>query len=142
MRRLAERLAGRDDRDDVLQEALLAAWSKRESYNVSRGTVQSWLLGIVANQARKSTRGRRRSYPLNDLDGGGTTGPAVHVRLDVDRAIVRLASRQRMAVELFYFVGLSVREVADVMGIAEGTAKSTLADARERLRSYLRDDYK
>ncbi|TMK55831.1 MAG: RNA polymerase sigma factor, partial [Actinobacteria bacterium] len=48
-----------------------------------------------------------------------------------------LPPRQRLAVELHYFVDLDVAETAAVMKCAEGTVKSTLADARERLRSIL-----
>jgi RNA polymerase sigma-70 factor (ECF subfamily) len=57
--------------------------------------------------------------------------------LDLDRALRGLSSRQRLAVELFYYLGLPVSEVALVMGCAEGTVKSTLADARARLRTTL-----
>jgi RNA polymerase sigma-70 factor (ECF subfamily) len=59
--------------------------------------------------------------------------------VDLERAIARLAHRQRLAVELHYFIGLGVKEAAQVMGCAEGTVKSTLADARERLRGWLDD---
>ncbi|HZC52868.1 MAG TPA: sigma factor-like helix-turn-helix DNA-binding protein [Mycobacterium sp.] len=56
---------------------------------------------------------------------------------DLDRALRGLSSRQRLAVELFYYIGLPLSEIALVMGCAEGTVKSTLADARARLRTTL-----
>ena len=58
-------------------------------------------------------------------------------RLDVEYAVARLAPRQRLAVDCFYFVGLSVAETAAVMQCSEGTVKSTLSDARHRLRPLL-----
>jgi RNA polymerase sigma-70 factor (ECF subfamily) len=58
-------------------------------------------------------------------------------RVDVERALGRLTRRQRLAVGCVYFVGLSIAETAAVMGCAEGTVKSTLADARARLRTLL-----
>jgi RNA polymerase sigma-70 factor (ECF subfamily) len=59
--------------------------------------------------------------------------------LDLRFAVSQLATRQRLAVELRYYLGLPVAEVAEVMGISEGTAKSTLADARARLRERLEE---
>src|SRR6266516_7781543 len=56
MARLAARLAGGADRDDIVQEALARAWSKRGQYDASRGTASSWLLAITADQARKAAR--------------------------------------------------------------------------------------
>jgi RNA polymerase sigma factor (sigma-70 family) len=58
-------------------------------------------------------------------------------RLDLHRALRRLSRRQRLAVDCFYFAGLSLAETAAVMACAEGTVKSTLADARGRLRTVL-----
>ena len=58
--------------------------------------------------------------------------------VDVEHAVARLSTRQRLAVDCFYFVGLSIGETAAVMGCSEGTVKSTLADARGRLRVSLR----
>ena len=57
---------------------------------------------------------------------------------DLDRAIAKLAERQQLAVQLHYFVGLSVEETAAVMHCSVGTVKSTLFDARTRLRTALR----
>jgi RNA polymerase sigma-70 factor (ECF subfamily) len=57
--------------------------------------------------------------------------------VDLSRALDRLALRQRLAVDCVYFAGLRIAEAAAVMGCAEGTVKSTLADARLRLRAAL-----
>jgi len=130
MHQLAARLAGRDDGEDVVQDSLVRAWRRWETFRPERGTPQTWLLAIVADQARQ--RRRRRPAPLAS-EGSVSFEPDI----DLERAIARLAHRQRLAVELHYFVGLGVKEVARVMGCAEGTVKSTLADARARLRGWL-----
>jgi RNA polymerase sigma factor (sigma-70 family) len=59
--------------------------------------------------------------------------------LDLERAISHLPKRQRLAVDLYYFVGLDIAETAAAMGCAPGTVKSTLADARGRLRQELEE---
>ncbi len=59
------------------------------------------------------------------------------VDLDLERAIQGLPKRQRLAVELHYFTGLTTAETASVMSCSEGTVKSALHDARSNLRRAL-----
>jgi RNA polymerase sigma-70 factor (ECF subfamily) len=135
---LVARLAPAADRDDVVQEVLVRAWVKRRLYDPARGTAAAWLLAIAADQAAKARR-RARRQPVTD----STAEPVAHTDLaapgnvDLSRALGRLSRRQRLAVECVYFVGLSVAETAAVMRCAEGTVKSTLADARGKLRTLL-----
>ncbi len=137
MARLAARLAPDADRDDVVQEALARAWVKRRQYDQARGTPSAWLLAIVADQAGKARRRLRALRPAGELtDRPGPAAPTEQY-LDIERAVRGLPERQRLAVNCFYFAGLSVAETAAVMRCAEGTVKSTLADARARLRPLL-----
>lgn len=135
MANLAARMVGAADRDDVVQESLARAWRRFETFDERRGTPRSWLLAIVADRARRHNRRRLRpafvaaATTALDLDSGA----------DLAASIAKLPRRQRMAVELHYFVDLPVDEVAQVMGCAEGTVKSTLHDARARLRRALEE---
>jgi RNA polymerase sigma factor (sigma-70 family) len=142
MTRLAARLAVGADRDDIVQEALARAWSKQHQYDGTRGSVSAWLMAITADQARKAARRLRPVAELADHDapaGETSTGSRqdVDARLDVDKALRTLSARQRLAVDCYYFADLSVADTAAVMGCSEGTVKSTLSDARGRLRSLL-----
>lgn len=136
MAALAARMASPDERDDVVQEALTAAWRKFELYDDARGTPRAWLLAIVADQARKFYRRRRPSSPW---DGTGSRAD-IPADLDLERAVRGLPARQRLAVALHYFLDLPVAEVAVVMGCAEGTVKATLSHARACLRRELGED--
>lgn len=138
MARFARRLSSPDDWEDVLQEALAAGWRKRHQYDPARGSVQSWLLAIVADQAAKRWR-RLRPVPEAEQPAPSRE-PAL--ALDLDRAIRSLTRRQQVVVNLYYYLGLPVAEAAVVMGCAEGTVKSTLSDARSRLRELLGEDYR
>lgn len=137
MARLAARLTSAADSDDVVQESLVRAWRKRSQYDESRGSAQSWLLAIVSDRARRH-RSRMRPAPRQLIDVPAATGD-VERSVDVDRAIAALPRRQRLAVELHYLLGLDVRECAAVMGCSDGTVKSTLSDARRRLRTVLEE---
>lgn len=136
MARLAARLAPDGDRDDIVQDALSRAWRRRSTYDASRGSVQNWLLAIVADQAR---RARHRMKPRTSFVDAPISLAVREEDLDLERAVRRLPPRQRLAVALHYFVGLPVTDCAVVMGCAEGTVKSTLSDARARLRDELEE---
>lgn len=133
MGRLATRLTTAADSDDVVQEALVRAWRKRESYDESRGSVQSWLLAIVADRCRRHRTRHWRHESAAFIDLPAAPPPDLDRSVDIERAIGRLSERQRLAVELHYYVGLTVAEVAGVMRCSDGTVKSTLSDARKRL---------
>lgn len=141
MTRLASRLAPHADADDVVQDALTRAWQKRHQYDESRGSATTWLLAIVADQARASRRTRDRWLRVVDDSAQVPETPveASNPDVDLERAIARLAERQQLAIHLHYFVGLSVDETAAVMDCSAGTVKSTLFDARTRLRALLGD---
>lgn len=142
MGRLARRLAPHADPDDLVQDALSRAWQKRASFDAARGSALTWLLAIVADQARASRRKRLRWLRVVD-DGASVPDVAVADAVgdvDLERAIARLPERQQLAIQLHYFVGLSVDEAAAVMACAAGTVKSTLFDARSRLRELLGDE--
>jgi RNA polymerase sigma factor (sigma-70 family) len=135
MLRLARRL-GRQNAEDIVQDALLRAWSKRGQYDPARGPFRSWLLAITAERAYKTWRWTsRHKVPAVRI----RTGVVVDERLDLERSLMRLSPKQRQAVDCFYFVGLTVAETSVVMGCPPGTVKSTLAAARSRLRHLLEE---
>ena len=131
--RLAARIGPAGMQDDVVQEALIRAWRHRSRYSAARGPFVNWLLAIVANEARRASG--RVTFPLR-VDRGQLAAD-VDQRVDVEAAVRRLPARQRLAVDCFYFCGLSVEQTAAVMACSAGTVKSTLADARSTLRNLL-----
>lgn len=140
MARVAGRLSRPEDRDDVLQEALTAAWRKRGDFDPARGDVRTWLLVITVDRARKAWRRRRPQVALTDsLVAAEPVSSEVSV--DLRRAVDALPARQRVAVALHYYAGLSITEAAGVMHCAPGTVKSSLSDARKSLRKALGEEY-
>jgi len=133
--RVAGRLGPPDRREDVLQEALLRAWAHRRQYDPQKGPLLSWLVAIVANEARRAWGRQKRLLPVRLPPNGVETGS--DERLDLRAATGRLPERQRLAVDCFYFIGLSIAQTAAVMGCSEGYVKSALSDARKHLRLEL-----
>jgi RNA polymerase sigma-70 factor (ECF subfamily) len=138
MAQLARRLAPTGEWEDVLQEALSATWRKRAQFDERRGSARNWLLAIVADQARKGHR-RVVRWPARAVE---RLHEDDHADPDLDRALAALSVRQRTAVVLHYYLGLSMGDIAEVMSCATGTVKSTLSDARVRLRRELGEDFR
>lgn len=136
MAHLARRLAPAAEDHDVLQEALVRAWRHRSRFDPSRGALRSWLLKIVANEAKRTWRIARRrvlfgTQQLEDQEGDVSSAMWIRVQ--------GLPWRQRQAVALYYYLDLSVRDVAEVMGCAEGTVKATLNAARNGIRQSFQE---
>lgn len=138
--RVAGRVSPPGMRDDVLQEAVTHAWRTWDTFDDRRGSVRSWLITIVADRARRAWRRRRVWHPLADDVHVAPTDS--DIRTDVERAIAVLPARQRLAVQLRYYVDLPVAEIAEVMKCTAGTVSTTLHDARVSLRSALGDEYR
>jgi RNA polymerase sigma-70 factor (ECF subfamily) len=137
MSHLAHRLAPGEG-DDVAQDALTRAWRRWDTHDAGRGTPRTWLLAIVADRARRAWVRHRPVVAL--VDDVAAPDGSRDDDLALEAALRRLPERQRLAVALHYFAGLPVAECATVMRCAEGTVKSTLHDARLRLRRELGDE--
>lgn len=134
MTRLAVRLSNESSADDVVQESLERAWRRRSTYDAEKGAPLPWLLAITADRARRHRLRHRVLHPLEERAAAAVDHDR---RVDLLAAVARLPRKQRLAVELFYFVDLDIASVAGVLGCAEGTVKSQLSDARGRLRTLL-----
>lgn len=144
VRRVARAALGDpDEADDAAQDAFLSAWTNVGSYDPTR-PFGPWILRIAANRALDRGRKRkvRAAEPLMEDQAGTTAGPdretersMLRERLDV--ALAELPPRQRVAVTMFDAEGYSHGEIAEVLGVPEGTVRSDVFHARRALRGAL-----
>lgn len=135
--------------EDVVQEALIQIWKHLPSLRL-RVNLKAWLVRIVVNEVNQQRRKKRLStVPLeyvpeieDDCDEVETAMIRNEEHQLLRRALETLPSEQRETVILRYFSDLTVPEVAKVMGKREGTIKSRLSRALNRLNEILRDDEK
>lgn len=125
--------------EDLAQDAFAKACRRWRRVSVMARPA-TWVYVVAVNADRRRFRRDARSLdasPVVDTvaDGSGS----VVARLVVRDALDRLAPRQRMAVVLRFLVGLQLNEIADAMGCAEGTVKSTISAALARLRVDLEE---
>jgi RNA polymerase sigma-70 factor (ECF subfamily) len=135
---------------DVVQEVFVELWTHPGRYDPGAGTLRTYLLvmarhravDLVRSELRRIARQERHSRlsPAQGLRSVSDEVLAADAASAVRAAVQMLPDGQRRVIELAYFQGLSYREVAQAVGIPEGTAKSRLRLALGRLRTLLGDE--
>ncbi|HLQ35139.1 MAG TPA: sigma-70 family RNA polymerase sigma factor [Chloroflexota bacterium] len=133
--------------EESVQEAFFNVWRNAPSYRQDRGSVRTWILSVVHNQAiDKLRRLRSKQWRDQELDAAADRleGPDVsgEVLADLERqriseALRTLPADQRKAIELAYFGGYTHSEIADLLRIPLGTVKGRLRLGMDKLRSLL-----
>ena len=122
---------------DAVQEAFVRAhvrWRTLRHYDDPVGWVRRVAINLLHDDHRRATRKRRAIARLAAEQAESIDPPEPD---GLATLLATLPRQQRVAVALYYVDGLSVAEVADAMGLAEGSVKSHLHDARRRLRAVL-----
>ena len=137
-----------DDADDVAQETFLRAWKYLKRFDSSR-PLRPWLLSIASNLA--SNRRRSAGRYLAALMRVFRDEPvATHVeekslqKLEANElwhAVQNLSMADQQIIYLRYFLDLSVAETSQTLQIAEGTVKSRLSRALDKLRKVIEQDF-
>jgi RNA polymerase sigma-70 factor (ECF subfamily) len=125
---------------DAVQEAFVRAhvrWRKLRHYDDPVGWVRRVAVNLLRDQHRRSKR-KDRAIARLAATPAQPTGAPEHDRLG--DLLEELPRQQRTAVALYYVEGLTVAEVAEAMGLAEGSVKSHLHDGRRRLREIVREE--
>ncbi|WP_157246003.1 RNA polymerase sigma factor [Nonomuraea typhae] len=141
--RYAARRVGHDAAPDVAARTFTDAFRRLGQAPGEHRAERVWLLGIARGQVSNEWRGQRRRQALADrlavwrnpippMEGEVVTRLAFH------EALARLAGKDREALRLFYWEGLSVEEAATVAGCRTGAMATRLSRARARLREHLR----
>jgi len=146
---LAYRIVGRQAAaEDVVQEALLSIWRSRLRYDQTRGSVRTWILGIVHNRAidglRRSSVHDRRREQLDVVEDRFEARERTDVEVarreearSVRGALEALPAEQRKTIELAYFGGFTHTEIARMTGEPVGTIKGRMRLGLEKMRRQL-----
>jgi RNA polymerase sigma factor (sigma-70 family) len=138
------------DAEDATQEGLVKAWYALDRFR-ERAPFRPWLLSIVANEARNRRRSGRRQDDLALRVAGtrpsGDAAPSPEAaalaeerRRALLEAVTGMAERDRLVIAARFFLELSERETAEVLGCRPGTVKSRVSRALARLRLALGDE--
>ena len=136
-------LRATDLAEDAVQEALVRAWQQLPSLRDPE-KFDAWLYRLVVNacadQGRQLRRWSQQVRALPTSVSIGDHSTSVAVRDQLERGFGRLKPEQRAVVVLHYYSGFSASEIARILGIPEGTARSRLHYAIEAMRAALEAD--
>jgi RNA polymerase sigma-70 factor (ECF subfamily) len=126
--------------DDLLSDVFLDVWRKAGSFE-RRSSVSTWLLAIARHKAL-SARRRRTDVELNSDLASMVADPADSPELVLEKkkreellrhSLARLSPEHGEVIDLTYYHGKSIKEIAEIVGINEATVKSRTFYARKRL---------
>jgi RNA polymerase sigma-70 factor (ECF subfamily) len=147
---LAYRIVGeRGAAEDVTQEAFISIWRSGARYDAARGSVRTWMLGIVRNRAIDALRSKAGRAPKLDFDDDSilehrpaaeqTESEALQreTAQEVRGALGELPGEQAKVIQLAYFGGFSHSEIAGMLGVPLGTVKGRMRLGLEKIRGEL-----
>lgn len=133
--------------EDAVQEALIQVHTSLKRYKPHKGSFKTWFTRIVINCALKIHRKHRPAIELQDNQIQDTMSSIERNYLvcEESRLIInyvkQLKTKFQAVIVLFYFQEMTVREIAETLGIREGTVKSRLFKSRELLKNMLGNNY-
>ena len=133
----------RSDAEDLLQETFWRAWCRAAKYDAARSTPEVWLFVIARSLALSHLRRHRRERPFGLAHAPVTmTDPLSALECDdstrlVRQALTKLPQAQRSVLILAFYGGLTYDQVAQVLAIPLGTAKTRIRTSLRRLRELL-----
>jgi RNA polymerase sigma-70 factor (ECF subfamily) len=143
--RVARAIVGEATAPDVVQDVFLAAWRELPRLRDAE-RFPAWLQRICVNRCRSELRTRRgvREIPVEALGAASALRsvdlrPGAEDRALIAPALARLSLDHRTVIALHYAAGMPLSEVAEVLQIPVGTAKSRLSAALEVMRRHIRD---
>lgn len=151
--RLSFRMAGEEDvAKDLTQEAFLRAFQRLDQFR-GDAAFSTWLHSIAVsvglNWLRTVDRHRKRKRALEDAAAGnpgsgppGSRAAEPDLKDHLDRAVESLPEGYRTVFLMYDLEGYTHREIADILGVAEGTSKARLSYARAELREALGEEIK
>ena len=146
---LAYRMVGNSvTAEDITQEAFLSIWRSRLRYDQTRGSVRTWVLGIVHNRAidalRRSVVHDRRRETMEGIEERHEARERTDVEAarreearSIRTALDTLPDEQRRTIELAYFGGFSHSQIADLLNEPIGTVKGRMRLGLEKMRRQL-----
>lgn len=135
------------DAEDIVQEALVRVWHHAGTLELGPGGLRPWLRRVVTNLCLDHLRRHRLTTIVAEIPE--TPEPpeqsrgleAADLAKRVGAALAALPERQRVALTLFHYEGLSQIEVGDMLGISDEAVESLLARARRTLKVALKDEW-
>lgn len=134
--------------EDVAQEVMLRLWRQAEGLEIGPSGIGAWLRRVASNLSIDRIRSGRRTDVTDEVpeqieEADQLTGLATaELGTRVDQALKGLPDRQRLALTLFHYEGLSQIEVGRALGVSDEAVESLLSRARRALKVELQAEWR
>ena len=142
----------RDSAEEVLQEGFIKIFEKLDRFDY-KGSFEGWMRRIMANTAIDSIRKSKKDPMLTDKDEDFKLGAedAMVLKEELDfvglkaeialEAIGSLSPAYKAVFNLYVIEDYTHKEIAEILGISEGTSKSNLSKAKLNLQKVLKEKF-
>lgn len=135
--------ANAEEAEDILQEGFIKIFKKLDSFR-SEGSFEGWIRRIFVNTAIEHFRRKRYLMPVTEKEENTIEGKYVSVldelaEKDILALVQELSPGYRTVFNMYVVEGYTHREIADILGISEGTSKSQLSRAKVILQDLVRN---
>ncbi|MCW3070322.1 MAG: polymerase sigma factor, sigma-70 family [Bacteroidetes bacterium] len=132
----------REDAEDVLNDGFMRVFEKINTYQ-GIGSLEGWIRKVIVNVAIEKFRRGTQMYKHVDIETiniSHQSSSDIYGELNAKELIIqiqKLPPAYQMVFNLYVFEGLKHREIAEQLGISEGTSKSNLSNARTWLKKRI-----
>lgn len=130
-------LKNSDDAAEITQETFMKFYTYEESFKDDEH-IKAWLIRVDINLCKNHLRNRKKfsDEPIPD----DIPSKEEEQNNDLLEIVMKLPEKYRIPVHLFYYEDYSLKQIADVLDLTEGTVKTRLKRGREKLQKILRKD--
>ncbi|MEI4800044.1 RNA polymerase sigma factor [Bacillus sp. NPDC077411] len=131
------RLKNEEDIGDAVQEAILAAFSNLKKLKEPR-YFKTWIMKILMNKCNDIIRKNKIVYveDYEQVPSQHTMNEKIEQKLDFESILSHLSAEYRLVIVLFYVNKFTTKEISEILSEKEGTIKSRLSRARQRLKTF------
>lgn len=134
--------------EDMAQEAFLRLWRNAGALELGPGGVRPWLRRVVMNLCIDRVRASRNLTVTDEVPERAVAADQAHelerreVSVRMDRALADLPERQRTALVLFHYEGMSQIDIGRELGVSAEAVESLLSRGRRALKSVLQSEWR
>ncbi len=124
--------------DKIIHKAFITIWNSIESYDPEKGKLFTWMLQIARSTAISETKFQLNREDVEQDAGSRVDGVALSAKLEIENCglkpvVNQLGHEQKNLVNLYYYKGLTIEEIAAAVAIPEGVVKTKVNMALSEL---------
>lgn len=131
-------LSNEHDIEDAIQNTIIKAYEKINTLKKNE-FFRTWLVRILINECNEIIRMNKRVVSINESNHEERYNDC-YENIDLTKAINSLSEELRVTTVLFYFEDMSIKDIASILNIPNGTVRSRLSRARKILREVIGED--